>query len=122
MSFIERALRCDAGPADDGDADGAAEAAAAAEAEAAAAAAVAPCVLVHCEAGESRSVAVVAAYLMRAEGHTPEEAVRATPCQTRVRPVSFAQPQGAWLGLLASSAELGCVAVNRVTRLDSYPR
>lgn len=35
-----------------------------------------PCVLVHCEAGQSRSVAVVAAYLMRAEGHTPEEAVR----------------------------------------------
>ena len=116
-------MRCDAGPADDEDADGAAAAAAEAEAEAAAAAAAAaPCVLVHCEAGESRSVAVVAAYLMRAEGHTPEEAVRATPCQARVRPLSFAQPQGAWLGLLGSSAELGCVAVNRVTRLDSYPR
>jgi len=34
-----------------------------------------PPVLVHCRAGRSRSVAVVAAYLMRSRGLTSEEAV-----------------------------------------------
>jgi hypothetical protein len=90
VAFIERALRCEA-VLRDGDEVGAA------------ASAAAPCVLVHCEAGESRSVAVVAAYLMRSEGHTPEQAVRTT--RVSLQPVpSHTAREGALLRLRASGA------------------